>query len=56
MKVIRNSLDTVRGPSDWFTGAVFIDTVAEPTDDCSRTRLHGSLPRGARDAQQELSA
>ncbi len=28
MQIIRNSLDTAQGPSDWFTGVVFIDTVA----------------------------
>ena len=27
MKITRNSLDTHPGPSDWFTGDVFIDTV-----------------------------
>ena len=30
MQIIRNSLDTAPGPGDWFTGAVFIDTVATP--------------------------
>ena len=29
MIISRNSLDTNRGPSDWFTGAVYIDPVAE---------------------------
>jgi quercetin dioxygenase-like cupin family protein len=32
MKITRNSLDTHPGPSNWFTGAVFIDTVATPSD------------------------
>ena len=31
MQIARNSLDTQAGPSDWFTGAVFIDTVAAPS-------------------------
>src|ERR671939_2073590 len=31
MQLIRNSLDTNPGPGDWFTGTVFIDTVANPT-------------------------
>lgn len=31
MEITRNSLDTSPGPSDWFTGAVFIDTVAAPS-------------------------
>ena len=30
MQTTRNSIETVRGPSDWFTGAVHIDTVAAP--------------------------
>jgi hypothetical protein len=30
MQVTRNSLDTGAGPSDWFTGTVYIDTVATP--------------------------
>ena len=30
MQITRNSLDTTAGPSDWFTGAVFIDAVASP--------------------------
>jgi hypothetical protein len=28
MQIARNSLDTRAGPSDWFTGAVYIDTIA----------------------------
>jgi hypothetical protein len=31
MQITRNSLDTNPGPGDWFTGNVFIDTVANPT-------------------------
>ena len=31
MQITRNSLDTNAGPSDWFTGAVFIDAVAMPS-------------------------
>jgi quercetin dioxygenase-like cupin family protein len=31
MQITRSSLDTARGPSDWFTGEVFIDPVADPT-------------------------
>jgi quercetin dioxygenase-like cupin family protein len=30
--MIRNSTNTNRGPTDWFTGSVFIDTIASPTD------------------------
>jgi len=32
MQITRNTLDTNPGPSDWFTGAVFIDTVAAPSE------------------------
>ena len=28
MQITRNTLETTPGPSDWFTGAVFIDTIA----------------------------
>jgi len=30
MQLTRNSVDTTAGPADWFTGAVFIDSVAAP--------------------------
>jgi quercetin dioxygenase-like cupin family protein len=31
MQIITNSTDTAAGPSDWFTGAVYLDTVATPS-------------------------
>jgi quercetin dioxygenase-like cupin family protein len=31
MQITKNSLETMNGPSDWFTGAVYIDTVATPS-------------------------
>ena len=31
MEITRSSLDTAAGPSDWFTGAVYIDPVAAPS-------------------------
>jgi quercetin dioxygenase-like cupin family protein len=31
MQLTRSSLDTTAGPSDWFTGSVYIDTVAAPS-------------------------
>jgi quercetin dioxygenase-like cupin family protein len=31
MQITRNSLATFQGPSDWFTGAVYVDTVATPS-------------------------
>jgi quercetin dioxygenase-like cupin family protein len=30
MQITKNSLETTTGPSDWFTGSVYIDTVAAP--------------------------
>jgi quercetin dioxygenase-like cupin family protein len=32
MQFTRNEVETVAGPTDWFTGQVFIDTVAVPSD------------------------
>jgi len=40
MQITRNSLDTIQGPEAWFSGSVFIDTVASPSD---QSRLSGSL-------------
>ena len=31
MKVVKNSLPTTTGPSEWFTGTVLLDAVATPT-------------------------
>src|SRR6476620_8777231 len=39
MQITRNSLSTAAGPEDWFTGAVYIDTVAAPSDG---SRVHAS--------------
>jgi quercetin dioxygenase-like cupin family protein len=30
MQITRSSLETATGPSDWFTGAVYIDAIAVP--------------------------
>jgi quercetin dioxygenase-like cupin family protein len=37
MQITRNSLETTRGPAEWFTGEVYLDTVAAPSD---RSRAH----------------
>jgi quercetin dioxygenase-like cupin family protein len=39
MRITRNDVDTAVGPVEWFTGRVFIDTVAEPSD---RSRVNVS--------------
>jgi len=31
MQITKNSIETRRGPNEWFTGAVYIDTVTTPT-------------------------
>src|SRR5437764_8352216 len=31
MNLTRSSLETAEGPADWFTGTVYIDTVATPS-------------------------
>jgi hypothetical protein len=30
MQMTRNETETASGPSEWFTGAVYIDTIARP--------------------------
>jgi quercetin dioxygenase-like cupin family protein len=31
MQITKSTIETARGPSDWFTGAVYIDPVAVPS-------------------------
>ena len=31
MQITRSSIETMHGPSDWFTGAVYVDAVAAPS-------------------------
>src|SRR4051794_40953351 len=30
MQITHNTLETAAGPDDWFTGSVFVDTIAAP--------------------------
>jgi quercetin dioxygenase-like cupin family protein len=39
MEITRNGIDTNPGPSDWFTGAVYLDSVAAPS---GASRLNAS--------------
>src|SRR2546423_3622120 len=32
MQITRNNIETMAGPSDWFTGAVYVDAVATPSN------------------------
>ncbi|HET6175256.1 MAG TPA: cupin domain-containing protein [Gaiellales bacterium] len=50
MEITRNTSETKRGPIDWFTGAVYLDAVAAPSDasQVSATNVH--FTPGARTA------
>ena len=50
MQITRNTLDTNRGPSDWFTGAVFVDTVAAPSPPSRTAAASVHFTPGARTA------
>src|SRR3979411_2210255 len=50
MQVTRNSIETMTGPNKWFTGAVYVDSVASPSvpSRLSASSVHFTL--GARTA------
>jgi quercetin dioxygenase-like cupin family protein len=50
VEITKSSVDTLQGPSDWFTGSVFIDTVAEPNDASNVTASWVHFTPGARTA------
>jgi quercetin dioxygenase-like cupin family protein len=50
MKITRNSVETMAGPADWFTGAVFVDTVASPSDGSRLSASSVHFTPGARTA------
>jgi len=50
MELTRNSLETTPGPEDWFTGAVFIDTVAVPSGSSRLAAASVHFTPGARTA------
>ena len=50
MQITRNSLDTNPGPSEWFTGQVFIDPVATPSGPFRRNASSVHFTPGARTA------
>ena len=31
MEITRSSIETMKGPADWFTGDVYVDTIASPS-------------------------
>ena len=50
MEITRSSLDTGRGPADWFTGDVYIDTVAAPSGSSRVSASNVHFTPGARTA------
>ena len=50
MQITRSSIETARGSSDWFTGAVYIDTIAVPADSSRLAAAAVHFSPGARTA------
>jgi quercetin dioxygenase-like cupin family protein len=50
MQITRNSLDTAHGPADWFTGAVYIDTITTPNEPSRLAATAVHFTPGARTA------
>ena len=50
MQITRNSLDSIAGPGDWFTGSVYIDTLASPSDASRLSASSVHFAPGARTA------
>ena len=50
MLITRNTLETSPGPSEWFTGAVYIDTVATPSGPSRLSAGNVHFTPGARTA------
>ncbi len=50
MQITRNSSDTARGPEEWFTGEVYIDSVATPADGSRVSANNVHFTPGARTA------
>ena len=50
MQITRSSLDTSKGPADWFTGDVYIDTVAAPSPPARTAAALVHFAPGARTA------
>jgi quercetin dioxygenase-like cupin family protein len=50
MQITKNCISTNAGPSEWFTGAVYIDTVAAPSDGSRLSASSVHFTPGARAA------
>jgi quercetin dioxygenase-like cupin family protein len=50
MQITRDILDTAAGPEDWFTGSVYLDTVAAPAGGSRLSAVSVHFTPGARTA------
>jgi quercetin dioxygenase-like cupin family protein len=50
MQITKNSIETMAGPSAWFTGTIFIDTVATPSGQSRLSASSVHFTPGARTA------
>jgi quercetin dioxygenase-like cupin family protein len=50
MQITRNSIETAPGPTDWFTGLVYVDTVAAPSNGSRISASSVHFTPGARTA------
>jgi quercetin dioxygenase-like cupin family protein len=50
MQITRNGLDTAAGPGDWFTGSVYVDTIAVPSNEWRVAASSVHFAPGARTA------
>jgi quercetin dioxygenase-like cupin family protein len=50
MQITRNTTQTKSGPAEWFTGTVFVDTVAAPSDSSRLSASNVHFTPGARTA------
>jgi quercetin dioxygenase-like cupin family protein len=50
MQLTRNSIETAAGPGEWFTGAVYVDTVATPAGPSRLSASSVHFTPGARTA------
>ena len=50
MQITRNTLETTPGPPDWFTGAVYIDALAAPSEPSRLQAASVHFTPGARTA------
>jgi quercetin dioxygenase-like cupin family protein len=50
LQITKNSLDTTPGPGEWFTGAVYIDAIATPSEPSRVSASSVHFTPGARTA------